>query len=124
MSFDPLLQGASRSTLFVGDLSHFCTEDHLKRIFAPYGPSVNGISTVSAEIKRGKYGDSLMHGFVYLTNIKSAEQAISDLNNKKIMGRYMRYVLWLLLLSIMVIDCEFIFISFSPIYTYFVALPL
>jgi RNA recognition motif-containing protein len=89
-SFDQFLQIPSRSTLFVGDLSYFCTEEHLKRLFAPYGASVNGMPTVSAEIKRGKYGDSLMHGFVYLSSVEAADLAIQDLNNKKFMGRYMR----------------------------------
>lgn len=89
-AFDQFLQIPSRSTLFVGDLSYFCTEEHLKRLFAPYGATVNGVPTVSAEIKRGKYGDSLMHGFVYLSSVEAADLAIQDLNNKKFMGRYMR----------------------------------
>jgi len=42
------------------------------------------------EIKRGRYGDSLMHGFVEYTTEASAINAIMEMNGKKFMGRKMR----------------------------------
>ena len=75
-------------TLFVGDLSFFCDESHLRDLFSSYGEVLN------VEIKRGKAtGDSLMHGFVELESEPIAELAMNELSNKKFMGRRLR-VFW------------------------------
>lgn len=82
---DSALVPATQS-LFVGDLSFFCTEDNLRSLFGTYGK----ISSV--EIKRGKFGDSLMHGFVEMESADSAKQALESLNETRYMGRNIRYV--------------------------------
>lgn len=79
------LENSSERTLFVGDLSYFCEESHLKELFSKYGEVLN------LEIKRGKStGESLMHGFVEMNNISSAESAMVDLNETLFMGRRIR----------------------------------
>lgn len=70
--------------LFVGDLSSFATEKDLHHIFSPYG------SILSVEIKRGRHGDSLLHGFVEYASEASAYAAIQDMHNRKFKGRKMR----------------------------------
>jgi RNA recognition motif-containing protein len=71
-------------SIFVGDLSFFCTEIELASAFEKFG------TIVSLEIKRGRFGDSLMHGFVEYDNEASATTAIQEMNGKKFMGRKMR----------------------------------
>lgn len=72
-------------TLFLGDLSYFCTEEDLCAIFAPFG----NISTV--RVRRGVTGESLMHGFIALDSHEAAKRAIAELDSKIFMGRSMRY---------------------------------
>lgn len=74
---------ASR-TLFIGDLSYFCTEEDLCRVFAAYGP------ILTVRVRRGVTGDSLMHGFVALNSSEAAVRAIRDLDKIEFMGRNMR----------------------------------
>lgn len=78
--------GSSQSakSLFVGDLSFFCTELELAAAFSPFGP------IASLEIKRGRHGDSLMHGFVEFVSDADAVSAIQEMNGKKFMGRKLR----------------------------------
>jgi RNA recognition motif-containing protein len=71
-------------TLFLGDLSYFCTEEDLCAVFASYGH----ISTV--RVRRGVTGESLMHGFIALDSHEAAKRAIVDLDGKIFMGRSMR----------------------------------
>jgi RNA recognition motif-containing protein len=71
-------------SLFVGDLSFFCSEDDLLQLFRRFG------NVKAVEIKRGKFGDSLMHGFVEMESNEAAELAIATLNDFKFMGRRMR----------------------------------
>lgn len=79
------LQGSDAfRTLFLGDLSYFCTEEDLCSIFAPFG----SISTV--RVRRGVTGESLMHGFIALDSHEAAKQAIAELDGKIFMGRSMR----------------------------------
>lgn len=79
------LQGSDAfRTLFLGDLSYFCTEEDLCAIFAPFG----NISTV--RVRRGVTGESLMHGFIALDSHEAAKQAIAELDGKIFMGRSMR----------------------------------
>jgi RNA recognition motif-containing protein len=74
---------ASR-TLFIGDLSYFCTEDDLTHLFTPYGP------ILTVRIRRGVTGDSLMHGFMALSSAEAAQQAIKDMNGLEYMGRNLK----------------------------------
>jgi RNA recognition motif-containing protein len=82
-----LLQFEPRATksLFLGDLSFFCTEMDIRELFAQYGIIMN------LEIKRGRHGDSLMHGFLEYDREVSAYKAIKAMNGKKFKGRKMRY---------------------------------
>lgn len=74
----------AKGALFVGDLSFYCNESDLKQLFSPYG------KIKRAEIKRGRFGDSLMHGFVELDSITGAQRALEDLNTTKFLGRRLR----------------------------------
>jgi RNA recognition motif-containing protein len=68
--------------IFAGDLSFFCGEDQLRRLFSTCG------RVIGVEIKRGKAtGDSLLHGFVEMDNPTAVESAIQTLNGNKFMGR-------------------------------------
>lgn len=71
-------------TLFVGDLSFFCTEEDLLSIFSGYGP------ILTVRVRRGVKGDSLMHGFVALASSEAANRAIRDLDGIEFMGRNLR----------------------------------
>lgn len=79
------LPSPMKAALFVGDLSFYCTETDLKQLFSVYG------KTKRAEIKRGRFGDSLMHGFVELDTVHGAQLAIQNLNTTKFLGRRLRY---------------------------------
>lgn len=80
-SHDPRL----RRSVFVGDLSFFCTEIDLANAFSRFG------HVITVEIKRGRHGDSLLHGFVEFDNDTAAERAIQFMNGRKWMGRRLRY---------------------------------
>ncbi len=77
-------QPTGNNSVFVGDLSYFCTEIELASLFSPFG----GI--ISVEIKRGRHGDSLMHGFLEFVNNDEAHRAIQEINGIKFMGRKIR----------------------------------
>lgn len=71
--------------LFVGDLASNTSERDLQILFGVFG-------TVSAvEVKRGRHGDSLLHGFVEFDSESSAFAAIQTLHGLKFKGRKMRY---------------------------------
>eukprot|EP01031_Cornospumella_fuschlensis_P033931 gene33931-41064_t len=74
----------SNRTLFVGDLSYFCTEEDLCRLFRPYGP------ILTVRVRRGNNGDSLMHGFVALETAEMTRLAIAQLDGQDFMGRHIR----------------------------------
>lgn len=71
-------------SVFVGDLSFFCTEIDLAAAFSPFG------RVLSVEIKRGRFGDSLMHGFVEFESEACTHTVIHHMHGKKFMGRTMR----------------------------------
>lgn len=70
--------------VFVGDLSSFCSEKDLYELFVRFGR----ISAI--EIKRGRHGDSLLHGFVEYDSEQAAYAAIQAMNGFKHRGRRMR----------------------------------
>jgi RNA recognition motif-containing protein len=71
-------------TVFMGDLSYFCTEDDLYAIGSPYG------HITAIKVRRGNQGKSLLFGFVEYETIESAQHAFHKLNNRLFMGRYLR----------------------------------
>lgn len=74
-----------RSTLFVGNLSVFCSENDLENVFSRYGTIL--------EIRMAKSEDKTKHlsyGFVKFANVASAQIAMHDLNNSIICGRPLR----------------------------------
>lgn len=78
------IEGRAR-TIFTGDLSYFCTEDDLLKLFTPIG------NILSVNVAR-KNDSSLMYGFVEFESLDVAEQAAKDLNRQMFMGRNLRYV--------------------------------
>jgi RNA recognition motif-containing protein len=71
-----------RTTIFVGNLSVFCTEQELVQIFARYGTIV--------EIRMAKSEDKTKHlsyGFVKFSNVASAQLAMIELDGKILCGR-------------------------------------
>ena len=71
--------------LFVGNLSFFCQEKHLKELFMPYG------EVHSIRIKRNdKGGRSLMYGFVSMASPVAAYHAAKSLHEKLFLGRNVR----------------------------------
>ena len=71
-------------TLFLGDLSYFCTEDDLFNLFSGYGP----INTI--RVQRGVSGEPLLHGYIVFHSPMSARQALVDMDGLAFMGRNLR----------------------------------
>ena len=71
-------------TLFIGDLSYFCTEDDLCTLLSRYG------QITAARVRRGVTGESLLHGFVSFQNAQLLMQAVKDLDGAVFMGRNLR----------------------------------
>lgn len=80
----------STKELFVGDLSSFCTENDLRNIFSDYG------EVIFVEIKRGRHKESLLHGFVEMSNCSEATKALEAVNGMRFKGRKMRYIVYYL----------------------------
>ena len=72
--------------LFVGDLSFFCTERDLHSVFCEFG------NITCVEIKRGRHGDSLLHGFVEYDSEMAAYAALQAMQGRKLKGRRLRFV--------------------------------
>ncbi|RYG94267.1 RNA-binding protein [archaeon] len=74
------------STLFLGDLSVFCTEKDIRRLFRTFG-------TIEAiRIKRGSSGKAnLSYGFIKFSDQQAAEKAYHELNGVMFLGRGLRY---------------------------------
>lgn len=70
-------------TIFVGDLSFFCTEENLESLFSSFGV------VRSAIIRRGKGGENLQYGFVQMEE-SEARKAVAQLKGQKFMGRKLR----------------------------------
>jgi nucleolin len=71
-----------RSTLFVGNLSVFCSEHDIEQIFSTYG--------VILEIRMAKSEDRSKHlsyGFVKFASVASAQLAMHELNGALLCGR-------------------------------------
>ncbi len=70
--------------LFVGGLSFSTTDEILRDEFARYG------AVESAEIVRDHDGHSRGFGFVEMTTVEDAEQALASLNGETFDGRPIR----------------------------------
>jgi len=71
-----------RSTVFVGNLSVFVSEQDVERLFSTYGTIL--------EIRMAKSEDRSKHlsyGFVKFTNVASAQLAMHELNGSLLCGR-------------------------------------
>lgn len=71
-------------TLFLGDLSYFCTEEDLFNLFSPYGP------VSSIRVQRGVSGEPLLHGYIVFHSPVSARQALMEVDSISFMGRNLR----------------------------------
>ena len=71
-----------KTSVFVDNLPCDCTEEHLRTLFAAFGP----VQVVVAK----RQGQHLGFGFVVCYNATAAEQAIATLNGTKLLGRPIR----------------------------------
>lgn len=77
------MQASTYETIFVGDLSYFCDDRDLKRLFLPFG------KVKSASVRRSANNDSLHYGFVQMRP-EDAAAAFQALQGKKVMGRRLK----------------------------------
>jgi RNA recognition motif-containing protein len=73
-------------TLFVGDLSIFCTEDEVCEAFTTYGEPLEVKIIRCEETKK-----NLSYGFVKFATSEAAMNAIEALNGTMLCGRPMRF---------------------------------
>jgi RNA recognition motif-containing protein len=75
----------ANTSLFVGDLPKFCTENDLEQLFVSYGPILD------LKIKRNvNTGKTLSYGFVTLSSERLASDAIKNLDGAMFLGRKLR----------------------------------
>lgn len=84
-SNNDLLLNPQHSTLFVGDLSVYCTERELCKLFCTYG----SIEFVQIKRESGRQ-EHLSYGFVKFNARESAERALQELNGIDVYGRKLR----------------------------------
>ncbi len=73
-------------TLFLGDLSVYCTEKDIRKLFRPFG------LIEAIRVKRGSSNKTnLSYGFIKFSTKESAEQALNQLNGVMFLGRALRY---------------------------------
>lgn len=70
-------------TIFVGDLSYFCSDQDLKQLFQPFGV------VKSASVRRSANNESLHYGFVQM-KIEDATVAFHNMQGRKVMGRHLK----------------------------------
>jgi RNA recognition motif-containing protein len=75
-----------KNSLFIGDLSIFCSEDDLRNIFSPFGELLE-IKIMKSEDK----GRSLSYGFVKYADTNCASHALNELQHVMLHGRNLRY---------------------------------
>jgi len=75
------------TTLFLGDLSVFCTEKDIRKLFRLYG------QIEAIRVKRGSSNKAnLSYGFIKFSSRDSAEWALSELTGVMFLGRALRLV--------------------------------
>lgn len=73
------------TSLFVGDLPKFCTEQDLEQLFVRFGPIMD------VKIKRNmNTGKTLSYGFITLANEMAASDALRSLDQTMFHGRRLR----------------------------------
>jgi RNA recognition motif-containing protein len=76
-----------RCTLFLGDLSLFCTEKDVEDAFTQFG------QIVEVRIQRSKEtARALSYGFIEFSEPTVAQTALNSMNNYVLKGRPLRYV--------------------------------
>eukprot|EP00597_Dinobryon_sp_UTEXLB2267_P006583 CAMPEP_0170093194 /NCGR_PEP_ID=MMETSP0019_2-20121128/26339_1 /TAXON_ID=98059 /ORGANISM="Dinobryon sp., Strain UTEXLB2267" /LENGTH=811 /DNA_ID=CAMNT_0010313935 /DNA_START=155 /DNA_END=2590 /DNA_ORIENTATION=+ len=79
------IQSLSNNSLFIGDLSKFCSESELENLFAKYG------QITDVKIKRNNNtGKTLSYGFVTFASESSATNAMNSLDGSMFFGRKLR----------------------------------
>lgn len=78
---------STQYTLFVGDLSIFCTEEDLKELFEQYGELAEVKIIRCEETKK-----NLSYGFVKYVETDAAVKANEELNGTMLCGRPLRFV--------------------------------
>ena len=76
---------SSPNEIFVGDLSFFCTEDHILQLFGQFGLIEN-----VRIIRGGHRKRSLTFGFVTMSSVQEARHIVNLFNNHMFMGRKMK----------------------------------
>lgn len=75
-----------KTSLFIGDLAIFCTEQDILGAFSPYGTILEIKIMRSEETSR-----NLSYGFIKFATPQSAIAAMNELNGVILCGRPMRY---------------------------------
>ena len=74
-------------TLFLGDLSVYCSEKDIRKLFRPFGV------IEAIRVKRGTSNKTnLSYGFIKFSTRESADQALRQLNGVMFLGRAIRSV--------------------------------
>lgn len=75
----------NKSTLFLGDLSAFCSEQDIYNFFVPYGEITEIKIMRSEETHR-----NLSYGFIKFANPACAKRALNGLDGVLFCGRHLR----------------------------------
>lgn len=76
----------AKSTLFLGDLSAFCNEEDIHKLFSPFGEIVEIKIMRSEETSR-----NLSYGFIKFASAACAKKAMNAINGTLFCGRHIRY---------------------------------
>lgn len=76
----------AKSTLFLGDLSAFCNEEDIHKLFSPFGEIVEIKIMRSEETSR-----NLSYGFIKFANAACAKKAMNAIDGTLFCGRHIRY---------------------------------
>jgi RNA recognition motif-containing protein len=73
-------------TLFLGDLSVYCTEEEIGSFFRSFG------IIEKIRIKHATNNKNLSYGFVTFSNRETAERVLQQANGQIFLGRTLRYL--------------------------------
>lgn len=76
----------AKSTLFLGDLSAFCNEEDIHKLFSPFGEIVEIKIMRSEETSR-----NLSYGFIKFASAACAKKAMNAIDGTLFCGRHIRY---------------------------------
>jgi RNA recognition motif-containing protein len=84
---NPTAHNYANNSLFIGDLSKFCSEAELESLFAGFG------QILDVKIKRNNNtGKTLSYGFVTFASEEVADIAMKKLDGTMFCGRKLRYL--------------------------------